>query len=399
MKAIKVLAASAAALTLISSANAATFRVYITGSTAFRGPAQNSLQALYGAPLAQSNATLTSADAALYRKADYPNPGDTTFVKVSFAGSAAGIQTVAGSIPIPFYGDNTTGTVPVSTGTPDNHAPDIAFSDTYQGTTPFTDGIYEDLSAQDEIVGVVTFKFVGSKNFPTNGTELYNMTPQIAQSLFVLGKVPLSLFTGLAADKTRLVFATGRNPDSGTRLTAFAESGVGAGSTVRQWKPTVSAGAVTSQALYPVEVINGQSTNFPGNSGEASGSVLRNNLTATIPPSVYNTPAMGGRATTTGAFYVSYLGTGDAASVAANTTELKYNGVQFSETAVQQGQYTFWGYQHVMFRAAAESTVRIVATDLKAQILSATVSPNVKISDMVVDRAVDGGIITPLFSF
>ena len=56
---------------------------------------------------------------------------------------------------------------------------------------------------------------------------------------------------------------------------------------VKQWKPTATGGAVTSQALYPVELINGVSTFAAGNSGEASGSTLRGLMTNTIPAAVY----------------------------------------------------------------------------------------------------------------
>ena len=296
--------------------------------------------------------------------------------------------------------------------------PDIALGDTYQGTTPFNgtanrntgtlaspnivSTTYEDLTPQDTLVGVVTFKYVGSNGFPNNGGSLFSMDPNKAQVLYPTGRYPLSLITGAAADKTKLVFSTGRNFDSGTRLATFAENGVGAATVVKQWKPTIAAGVVTDQVLYPVELINGLSTQFAGNSGEASGSTLRGNLTATIPAAIYQTPAKGGKATATGAYYVSYLGVSDANSVAASTTALRWNGVDFSELAVQQGQYTFWSYEHVLYRAdSLGTTAETVALDLIAKLtdVATVLSPNVKLSDMQVSRGTDGGTITADFTF
>ena len=73
-------------------------------------------------------------------------------------------------------------------------------------------------------VALAGFKWVASKGAPTG---LANITPQLAQALWGNGTLPLALFTSSAADEGTLVYATGRDPDSGTRATAFAESGIG----------------------------------------------------------------------------------------------------------------------------------------------------------------------------
>src|SRR4029077_1606703 len=76
--------------------------------------------------------------------------------------------------------------------------------------------------------------------------------------------------------------ATGRDFDSGTRLTAVTEPGIGANTVLKQYQPTVSAGAVTALALYPRTTINGVDTQADGNGGESSGSSLRGFLTNTV---------------------------------------------------------------------------------------------------------------------
>ena len=119
MKTKNILAGCIAALTLAGAAQAATYHVYLTGSTAFRSATNNGLQALFGTPVAQSNAALASADAAMFIKTNYPLVGDTTYVKTTFLGAAGGIQSVAaGSEPVvnnrikvPFYSDVAVGTL------------------------------------------------------------------------------------------------------------------------------------------------------------------------------------------------------------------------------------------------------------------------------------------------
>src|SRR5262249_21960122 len=147
----------------------------------------------------------------------------------------------------------------------------------------------------------VTFKWLGSKNFPlgTGATNVnqgtvfgsgyrvssINVEPNALNALFTGGSIPLSQLTGSnsAGDQHTILFPTGRNPDSGTRATALADSGVGVLATLLQMHPTSSAGAVTSQALYTVETIAGLSTIAPGNSGEATGGTLRAFLGLTLP--------------------------------------------------------------------------------------------------------------------
>ncbi len=429
MKIHKILTGCIAALTLAGAAQAATNHIYFTGSTAFRAQTNAGLLALYGAPVAKDNATLGSANNVMYKKVDYPAIGDTTYVKCTWNGSGAGVQAVAAGSSLPastqinltYYSDGATGTGTPSALGSETHVPDVALSDVYQGTTGFTGTgirntgtinpatgavnhaldvttIYEDLSGQDVLCAVACFQFVGSTGFP--GT---NMTPQLAQVLYPLGKQALSQFTGSAAHATKLVFAIGRDPDSGTRSTTFFETGIQF-QAVKQYTVTENSGTaqINSQVITPYQLINGVSTGALGNGGYNSGGTVRGFLTDTIPSAIYTATGSGGTATTTGAYYVSYLGTSDASNVIAgqvaprgNAVALKYNGVDYSAAAVQNGQYTFWGYEHIMYRAAAVGTLaETVALDLQAQVLGTNLNPlNVNLADMVVGRSNDGGLV------
>ena len=71
---------------------------------------------------------------------------------------------------------------------------------------------------------------------------------------------------------------------------------------------------------------------FSGNTGYGSGGN-------------YNVAVLG--STSPSYDIVGYLGSSDWAGAAgAGAVELTWNGVLYSATAVQQGQYTLWGYLH-----------------------------------------------------
>lgn len=406
MKTFNSLILSLVALACAATMNAQT-KVYITGSTAFRGPTTNAINALLpGATTASDNATLTSANAVTWTGGSIS--GNAVTVKVSWSGSAGGIQTVAGapSFNVRFLPDGASGTSnpdPRQAGNPAESAvPDVCMSDVFQPATPFNgtlNGVTY-ATVTDNQVGVVVFVFAASKNFPLNGGTApisnYSFTPQLAQVLFPGGLIPLSTITGLSADHDTGVIATGRDFDSGTRLTAMAESGVGVSSLLRQWKPTISAGAVTSLALYPRTTINGVDTVQDGNSGESSGSSLRAFLTNTVNAAA----AQNVDPTLTGGFLLTYLGVGDFNSVSGSgAVQLLYTGNQFSQTNVEEGKYTFWGYEHLDYKSTLGGVKRTFADALRDQIktsTSATLSPNVALSDMQVQRFADGGPVSSL---
>jgi hypothetical protein len=294
--------------------------------------------------------------------------------------------------------------------------PDVAFSDTYQAATPFNgtfNGVtYEDLSGQDTIVGVVGFQWCASNNFPA-GTR--NMTPSLASYLLGSGAIPASFFTGNSGDNNALVYATGRNPDSGTRITTLAETGFGIGNAVNQYKPTITgSGAtatVTSLVKYPLETINGVSTGSDGNSGESSGGTVRAYLNAAFNTSAAQTAGTTiGSTTVTAGYFITYLGASDANSTLSigvkPAVPIAYNGINYwtapntyNTAAIGNGSYSFWCYEHVMIRATPGPGVATFATTLSNNILAQPTSSlggNVALGDMYVQRASDGGQITSL---
>ncbi len=403
MKISKTLLGGLALLGTTGLASAQT-KIYVTGASAFRASINNQIDALLnsnggGYTKASDNATFTSANVINWTGGNIS--GTPVTIKVSYSGAAAGIQTVAapaGTFTVGFLPDGATGT---SNPDPRTNAsnprelavPDITTSLVYQGTTPFN-GTFNGVNyakLTDNTVAVIALTFAGSKNFPAN----QNVTPQIAQTLFTGGLIPLSEFTGLAADNNTGVIATGRDADAGTRLTAAAETNVGVNTALTQYLPTFSGGTITSLALYPAKTINGV-PHAAGDGGETGDGTLRTFLTNVVSPSA----AQQIDGTLTGGFLVTYIGVSDFSAVAGSgAVALNYNGIPESQTEIIEGAYTLWSYGHIDYKSSLAGIKLTFANRLVTQVKSsssATLSPNVALSDMKVQRFSDGGPISSL---
>jgi hypothetical protein len=411
MNVLKTSLASLFALALISTAPAQTV-IRITGSNADRPTTNTAIGKLLAGTVtvAATNADLTKANQVTWTGGTLGVGGPAVTVKVSFIGAAGGIAAVAGSLPVKFLPNGATGTsnVDPTVGTNPNEAavPDITMSSNFPSTTLFNgatiNGVtYEDISPQDNLVAVLGFKWVASKGFPAG----QSISPQVAQLLFGNGSIPLALITGNAADQNKTVFATGRNLDAGLRFAAFAEAGVGINAVVRQYKPVISGaaagvngaivgGTVNSQALWPIETVSGVSSGVLGNSGQSTGSNLAPSLTATLGSAAYTI----GNPSATAGYYVSYLSESDADNIAiANgAVELKWNGVTFGRDAVRQGQYSFWGYEHLLYRKSLAGVPLQLANALVNQITNVDAGvAGIFLNTMVVSKPAEGGLVVP----
>jgi hypothetical protein len=311
----------------------------------------------------------------------------------------AGPATGTNAAKIGFFATNATGTNSsggnsTSAQNTNSQVAQLSFSDTYQATSQFNGTLlgvsYASLSGfdgADGIVGVVSFNWIGSKNITAT-----NITANFANQLLASGTVPLALLTGSSADKTNGVYLVGRNIDSGTRLTTLAETGFGTKSTVYQYKYNSAA----SIQPYPIEVIDGISSSTLGNSGYSSGGTLAGLMTNVLAAgSSLATDTNGTTSAYTGSnFLVGYAGTSDANGQTANgLVKFSYDGVASSTNAIAQGQYTFWGYEHLYVSASASTAAKAVATGLGAGILAtptSSLTPNVNLNDLVVGRNGDG---------
>jgi hypothetical protein len=426
MKILRTLTLSVVAVITATTLNAQT-KVYITGSTAYRAATTTAIQNIFDSPptfaFSNNSTSVGGANQAIFNGNIGGNPYQ---ISTSWSGSEAGIQTVADATQnVNYIADGTVGSLSpgtsVAAGT-EAHHPDVAMSDTFQSTSQFN-GTFNSVTyasltespgtsaGHGSPVGIVPFKWCAN-----NGATITGVTSQMLRTLYNGGKVPLALFTGASADETKPVIALGRNPDSGTRLTAFAESGIGALSTVKQFQPQDSAGAlvkattatITKFVNWPAETINGVAVST-FNSGYSSGGDLSKAMRAvTSDPVSVTIGATTKTYTAANLTRIAYLGTGDADSNLLNAggppspgVELSYNGVTLGNvggdyntvTALTEGKYTFWGFEHLLYNGSTIAAAVQTAADKLATQLHDT-DAVVKLSNMKVTRATDGANVT-----
>jgi len=376
--------------------------IYITGSTAYRNQATAAIKDLLNTGYIEAMVgTADTGNAAIFQ-GTLKSGGTSVIIKTSWSGSGAGVQTVAGQQLVNFLKTPSSftatvqnlpdpTTLPVGDSTVDAETPHFAMSDVFQTSTGFlgkvlVNSVQKTYPALTETkVGVVPFQWVVSKDGKGIVT---NMTPQLAKSLFSNGVMSLALFTGNSSDEGSFVYATGRNPDSGTRLTAFSEVGISLSNDVIQLQPLDTNGnkvaalntPIENVQYWPSETINGITLD-EGNSGYSSGGDMAK--------------AMSNTSADAGGFFVTYLSTGDATPAVNGgngAATLTYNGFAYSVAAVAEGQYTFWGYEHLDYLSSLSGVPRTFADALATQI--ANVEAQITLPSMHVVRQVDGGVVT-----
>jgi hypothetical protein len=359
------------ALGLISSASADNV-VYLTGSTAFRSIAYNALSdnaGDAGAVFDSGSVTVT----ALYgsgtaNKCPYMlfhgNIGGTpTYVDCAWSGSEAGIGSAANvtiqntdrtGANIPLAGSpeqwlKADGTVtgsgstnpPASFLEASSHQTDLAQADTSQAVslTPSTSVAATQLKDYGT-EGIVPFTW--AKNYNTSPssqwTHLTNIN--IAQAFIEFGAPqPAGFFTGNTADDTETVYLVGRNKGSGTRANVLSYAGYGTTTSVQQFSVGggVQPGDPTTGLVLQSEANNGYESG-----GGVAGALNINGSSGQADPFINGN---------TGWIAIGYLGTSDALSLTGTTSQwLTESGVLESDGAVEEGQYSFWGHEHLFGR-------------------------------------------------
>lgn len=365
--------ATAATLALIGASSGQTV-IDITGSTAGRSAVITAVKALLDGETATwvGNDSETKANKQIYFGGTYG--GQPVTVRMFWSGSAAGVRDISdapqldASYIVSNYagaaGRNDTAALAAASA---ETVSEIGFSDVFQSSTTFTTN-----ALADEVsVAVLPFVFMKNEGAPAG---LTNMTPALFSALYGgLGELPLAIFTGVAADSAKLVYATGRNNESGTRITTVANCYYSLNLQINQYEGTVTD--------------NVASINYVGNAGYSSGSSV-----ATL---------LGGTLADTNTSMVGYLGISDGASAAAlGASYMKFNGVDYTADNVQNGSYTQWGYLHqfTMLDLSAGGTTELFYDALKTQILNQpATSSTLPISSMNVERAADGATVTPLY--
>jgi hypothetical protein len=199
-----------------------------------------------------------------------------------------------------------------------------------------------------------------------------------------------------------LVYAVGRNDDSGTRILALTDAFYGASTPVIQYLCPNG-----TPATYNF-VFAGEGASFDGD-GYGSGGSVKTALT-TARPGSYKANGINE------SYMIAYIGITDAMNVGglslpagsntiASVTSpavptaqwLNYNGVPWSEPAITEGAYTYFGYEHLDTAAAPTPGVSTLAAALAAkqvaQAGTANVPGTMPISVMNIANRADGSII------
>jgi hypothetical protein len=389
---IKSTAIIGALALLAGDASAATRTFVITGATAFRAAANNSIiQLLGGAGVTQYAFTGTQGiggtNRAIFKGTMATFPGDEIIVKASWSGSTQGVLDLAdqnavevlkSSVTMTTSGNNISATGNVETATPRWAFSDV---DKFLSTRP-------NASLSGGPVGVVPFMFIAGEGAPGGIT---NMTDQLHQTLWSTGSMPASMFTGNPADTTT-VLATGRNNGSGTRATILAETGYGAFTNVVQYNAATSGDRVTG-ALGAISEF--------GNSGHSSNSGVRELVTRPPGGLTFDGESID-------AVFVSYLTISDAVSATGyvqatgaisggeGAKPMTYNGVRYSEANVKNGAYSLWGYQQFYMANGPTAQETTFDTAFRAVIPNYMGTAGIPITTMTVTRSNgDGGPISP----
>ena len=371
MKLKNSLLLAAATFVAASSANAQTV-IDITGSTAGRSAVHNAIRTvLSNETFAYNGANFNGASKVIF-KGDIS--GTPVIIRTSWSGSAAGVRDVAQNNSSVWFPVTTIDTISLnntavsmanSSANTVQDTPEIAYSDVFQSST-----IYGSPTLTDDKAGIIPFKFYASADAPATLTNISSLQ---ARSLFGSGYIPLAVLSGNSTDQATYIYATGRDPESGTRITGMAEVGYGVFGAVQHYQPTVNSGAVTAVTLWPA------GTYAEGNGGYTSGKDVKTAVEAN---------GFGN-----GLGLISFTGSSDWSAIAK---ELSYNGISFSADNVKQGKYTFWGYLHQM-RHSSLSGTPLSFYGLLLTAVRADTSWLVKTTDMNVERSGDGALINPLY--
>lgn len=427
MNSFKTIAAAAALVAAGASVSNAQNRLHFTGSTAYRGSTVNAIHHIFDSgslTYAYTGSSETGANAGVYSGTISSVP---YIIKTYWTGSEAGIQAVAynngAGIALNFPSDSPSKGGPGNdvalsgTGTPGiddptsgvagdytSVVPQVDMADTFQSTSQFH-GTYLGVSyksltgaaagASAGEVGIVPFEFVAS-----SGATFTNISAEEFKSLFGAGRLPKALFTGNTLDETSLVYATGRDNDSGTRATALVDTGYGQLTPVQQFEPLDSTGAlvtatgstIASLVPWPTETVNGVTLTSP-NGGYNSGGKLAGALGSVTSSMVVYASGTAAAATGTGGDLVTYLSTGDAGTATGGGAKtLTFNGYTYNLNNLTEGQYGFWSYEHMYYNSTLSSTLKTTVNSIGT--LLSTSYATVPLSAMHVTRSGDGGAIS-----
>ncbi len=344
MKMIKTISALGLALGVASVAEAQQ-TVYITGSTAFRaqvylGLRDMGLTVQASATSGNNNFNFTgTVNNTLIGTITNGSAGVSVQVICAFSGSTEGLNSIINDVS-PVY------TNIAGSGFSYPNGADLSFCDVQESSTVYGNDPVNEIVSFDGAnssfgagVAVVPFCWAASAD---GAAKINNITPYIANDIFVNGIETLNFFDGVAADAGVNVYLTGRTNDSGTRIAAQQDVGFDPFQPVIQY--TINGTLGTPPATGTWQNV--------GNNGYSSGGNVVKALDV-----VGAGDAIG------------YVGMADAASLKNGALPINYQGVSpfigstwtpnstpWNLAGIENGSYTFWSYEHLYESIKISST-------------------------------------------
>ncbi|MGA3179362.1 MAG: hypothetical protein ABSF38_03355 [Verrucomicrobiota bacterium] len=381
MKMIKSLSALALLLGLATAANAAGNKtVYITGSTAFRSAIFNSLAndmslTVCGPDNSSSNSFTFSGTIADPHGLGFANTGTAVDVFCTFAGSGTGVQACQQNYTLTFTNTAANGGGVAGGSIFTEPGADIGMSDVLQADCPPPANGLPTLNpvyAPGTSHGVAVQPFTWVADSQAIALGVNDMAVNTIANAFGNGGSYLSYWTGTAITE---VYLTGRNNDSGTRITALADVGLNINNLITQNELDA----------------NGINWDNVGNGGYSSGgSVVSAISTSTALPAV------------------GYASWSDSDSLKNGANVITFEGQTpgtvggpWNFIGLENGSYTFWTYEQMYVGSLSGTAFAdgAVAGDFPYDLMLAIqyeiphASPQVAdlISNMQVYRNGDGG--------
>jgi len=331
--------------------------IHISGAVSLKDVAFKTFSDLYGPDLVSLNSdnatrppsgnklTFTGQMKSLFGS-------QTVTVFVNYNGSGAAIQSLTLGTPVLFLATANPGDTNQAA-----YAADVGFSVVFQRDYP-----YQTPVLKDEVYGVTPTIFVKSPQAPAS---LTNLTSQHYRAIAANGAAPQYVFTGDTND-TDVIYWIMRDINAAHRIISAKEAGFTGAALAYVYNGDTWVLDPVGQPTWPAIL-----TMLANNFGPCISFVPPPEA-ATLNPD--NILSFNG--------HLPFRGT--------------FSTVSNDFTPVITGQYTCWGYEHIMTRPNPPPNINAFTTALKAGLQTNMVSSpySIPLSRMRVGRNATGGVVT-----
>jgi hypothetical protein len=360
MKNLRLSLLAVASLLAAANAPAQPINIHVAGAVSLQDVTYNTLVGLYGPNLGSQNLsnTKTPTAANIFTMTGQMTNlfgSQTVNIYVDWSGSGPAIQSLTGNGTVSFYSSPTNGVTNMVPATVD-----VAGSVVYQ-----SDYAYPTPLLNDSTYGVTPTIFAKSPQVPAGIT---NLTSQQIRYIEANGSAPASFFTGNATD-TNMIYWIMRDIGAAHRIISADEAGFTGTALAYYYNTTSNAWVLDPVGRTSWPLIVGMITNNYG----PCITFLPPNQAANVNPT--NILSFNGSFPFRGTF-----------STITN---------DYSPTI--NGQYTCWGFEHIMTAPSASGDVLAFAAALEAGVQSNMVtSPfSIPLPRVNVTRTSTGGLVTP----